>query len=472
MCTSMIRVSDIVHSYRSYHWFNCGRCPSCRQQLASRRTSRIVHHRPKGKTCYFVTLTYQNCYIPYVKFDELVSAVAEIDDKSYSSVCLNVYRDNDVYFDNLSKKHIKKLDAPICKLEFDDFKSLSQLSSLSGIRTKLRYGKYLIDNNRISIAYNRDVQNFFKRLRENYYRKYKQVLDISYFYAPEYGPTAQRFHVHLLIWISSTYSSLQVRNMLLKAWPYAPRFQGKEFCQIALSPWSYVASYVNCDASVSEFLSQNFKLRPSHSLGFGFDEGFSNLSEIINKFQNGCFTYNATRNGSDGNVMSIDVPYPSYVIYRYFPKIKGFSRCSRSTLLHAYANFEKLYKYDRYPDDKRKHLKFLSSAYYQVDGSPTILRAEEFYYMSRRLHRTYDLYYKPLGYNYYDYVNIVVNYIISRQLWLYKQSQSHHSLQENLNEFFNSVDDPNTLPNVIKSTKHYTQIYYEKVKQRKLIQYV
>ena len=48
----------------------CGKCPACLQRKANARAMRIRNHND-GKLCLFITCTYDNRFVPYVKVDDL-----------------------------------------------------------------------------------------------------------------------------------------------------------------------------------------------------------------------------------------------------------------------------------------------------------------------------------------------------------------------------------------------------------------
>lgn len=62
---------------------DCGKCPSCLQKKAAHRANRIRNNVRSGEICLFVTLTYRNEFVPYVR---------EIDVRNQLNV-INVYRD-------------------------------------------------------------------------------------------------------------------------------------------------------------------------------------------------------------------------------------------------------------------------------------------------------------------------------------------------------------------------------------------
>lgn len=108
-----------------------------------------------------------------------------------------------------------------------------------------------------------------------------------------------------------------------------------------------------------------------------------------------------------------------------------------------------------------------------------------------RLFRTYCRYYIPLDINWYDYAEIVIDYLIRRPLEMYKDSQLDDSPTLTTRRFFNLKDiasgtvrnytiaqhirgdipeiyNCNTLPEEVSSTYTLSQQFFNNVKQRKL----
>ena len=67
----------------SWQWVDCGHCSACLQKKANKRTMRIKSAIYPGYVTLFVTLTYRNINIPYIRKDEIKENVPYI----------NVYRD-------------------------------------------------------------------------------------------------------------------------------------------------------------------------------------------------------------------------------------------------------------------------------------------------------------------------------------------------------------------------------------------
>lgn len=434
MCLSKVLVRDLIRVERS-NYFDCGHCPSCLQKKANRRASRIRNHKPEGFTCFFITLTYSHKYVPYVKRQDVYKANDDL--RVCDSVDIPVYR-HYYFHKNAGVSVSKKCERPVGFITVHDLVSHDELSTLAGIRKKSTSKVFRFFEDKISVAFSSDIQKFLKRFRQNIERAYKKRIPVSYYYAPEYGPTTQRFHAHLLLWLPSWFTEQMVRYELVEAWPYADGYRTKDFCEIARNPANYVASYVNSDASVSSVLKTWFPLRPSHSLGFGFDNRYFSFTQVLNSYAHNSFRFPILRVTETGLSVSDYVFYPQRVIYRYFPKVKGFSRCSCSALLHAYAHTEKYFALSPIPCGKTKLGDYLyMSNLIDVFGEPVTMTIKYRDYFVNYLKRTYKQYYQYFGYSYLDAVTLMIDYHVKRSLSFYRLSQEDKSISEALHSFFN-----------------------------------
>lgn len=489
MCLSKVYVRDVIRGRNGSMLpmaFSCGKCPACKQAAADRRSRRIRNHHPKGFYSYFVNLDYSNKYIPYINKSDLYN-YAHVDSYRKGSY-IPIYRNGTI----IGRHYISK------SYDSEDFKSLS------GIRTLLNRSKeiYKYDRNKISICFTPDIQRFFKRFRKILKSRYKVNIPLTYYYAPEYGPTTQRFHAHLLLWLPSFLRLSQVAYYVRKAWSFSDRLSKRKLIEYARNPASYVASYVNCSSDVSSLLQSEFRLRPTHSLFFGFNEDVFSLQKVLEAFRQGRFKYTTVRNTLDRGAEYIDVYYPKYVVDRYFPRIKGFSRLGRDALFYAYLNprqYFNLYKlhspcsyrFVRQIDGSLKKIPgYHCTRFLQRGEFPFIFYGNELEYLANKISRTYEQFYKPLGYNYYDYIDIVISYNDRLATYKYIESQSHYDPFDNILEFFNlqqlldgyvrnetiskylTMDDymrvdPDKLPCEIYRNDALTEKFYSHIKQRK-----
>ena len=93
-----LRKRYIKNVYGKMILVKCGCCPACLQEKAIARTNRIKNtYNADLYIPLFVTLTYKNEFLPYIKLDELT------DCNNFYNTSINVYRDNSIflYFDDV-----------------------------------------------------------------------------------------------------------------------------------------------------------------------------------------------------------------------------------------------------------------------------------------------------------------------------------------------------------------------------------
>lgn len=308
----------------------CGKCPACMQEKACARSNRIRNNVTPGTIALFVTLTFTNEFVPYVKRSDLYSNDFEV----------NVYRNcsGRFIFDRHSKRlRFKKSIGvhPIdrCWIPLSDrlcspANNIDVIKPLKGLKG--------LGSEYIGVSRYKDLQDFFKRLRVILKRHYNYEGEFSYFACSEYGGITYRPHFHILIFIGSSYEEI-FRNAILEAWPFADKRRTAKYIEVAKDAASYVSSYVNSSASVLPLLSSDFfKQKHSASKNFGVVLDCFQLPSILQKIESGNLVY-YRRQKFDGESSTVAVPIPYYVLNRYFPKFKGFSWLSayqlRSVLL-------------------------------------------------------------------------------------------------------------------------------------------
>lgn len=449
MCLSKVRVIDLIHG-RTSSYFPCGHCKSCRQAAADRRSRMIRgHHRPR-MFCYFITLGYAKNCVPYIRLSELNDKYDEFH-AGYNrsdNFIVRIYRDVEIY--KTGRKDRGKLrkspDTVIGYKELSNDVFLvpeyfsDNVISLQPIRFKVKNG-FKYEHDKISVAFNADAKDFFKRLRQNLFRDYGERVQLEYYYAPEYGPTTGRFHIHALVWLPSFLYETQVKHYVAQAWPYASSVRTKQYCQSAKNPASYLASYVNSDANISSFLSENFKLRPSHSLDFGFNESLFGFKNVYDSYKKGHYTYNGVVNTSDGSTTIAALPYPRYVMSRYFPTFKGFGRLTMSTAINVYQNPRKYFALTPSIIHERDDgTTYHQSSICTSQGDLITFTKYEAKHFIKIIEFSYYTYFAPLGYDRYDYAVEVYNYWSQYFGLLYKQSLQDKTPIEQARTFYNLSD--------------------------------
>lgn len=317
----------------SWQWQDCGKCPACQQAKANRRTQRIKNAVYDGYITLFVTLTYRNINIPYIRKDEIKE----------NSATINVYRDCTVrrvrvgsgydiaYKYERKRTIVKKIDC----LENKLFPNITNVKKLPKLRGQS-------DHNKVSVILFKDVQDFEKRLRTNLLRHYGVNKSIYTFKCSEYGPTTQRSHFHLLVSCPQE-SLVQLQSAIVESWPYDSRVSSAKSIQIARNAASYVSSYVNRGADFPTFLD-NKCFRPKHSFSryYGTTSAAFALPEICGAIRRGDLSYNPNDYGTTSVKQS--VMYPQYACNRYFRKFYGYSRLTYDEIVELVANPRKYFE--------------------------------------------------------------------------------------------------------------------------------
>lgn len=433
----------------------CGKCEACQQEKAARRASRIRNNCSFGLIPLFVTLTFTNDYVPYLTYDELDSVTNFFG--VHRSKTHRYYRYNSI---------VK--DAPYSVQDVyieDDFKDT----------TGIRHLKHLKD--KFGVCLYEDVKKFFKRLRINYEREFAKRPLFSYYACTEYGGKSQRPHIHLLLFVPIS-EEKAYRSLILKSWPYADSNRTKQYIEVARNAASYIASYVNCGSSFPKlFKTRLFRQKHSYSKGFGTVLDCFSLASILDKVDKGSLTFSSKSVDQLGNERIVNLPIPEYVLNRYFPRFKGYSRLA--------------------PDEVQgvllspKLLRFSLGKY----GESLDVSEEEARRLTVRLTHAFEDYQSIFpNKNYFDYIidyERVQRCYRSTVLFL---SYADIVAIEDFSDFYTNWSDyefkkvhsisldcirdklspqlcPNRLKDVLRSSERLEDVYHKSCKQRKIINY-
>lgn len=316
MCTHQYR---IINRYTNKELYvKCGKCPACLQEKASYRVSRIKAQDSSDLVTLLVTLTYRRYDCPYVLRDDAYKfAHGDI-------LKLPVYRDyshrkvrqTSTY--DIGYKHTRET-VKLCDIDFVDkvdFKNLKDLAYLKG---------------KIGIAYYPDVQRFIARLRLNLKRNYDYKEPIKTFCVSEYGTKSQRPHFHLLLWCRKGDTEI-LRDAIASSWPFSDIQSFPKSCEESYRASSYVASYVNCGSDFPVFLKKYAKPKHSYSKDFGCNNPLFSVASVLQRFERGHLSFYRTTL-CEGIPKIIECVIPKYIIHRYFPLFKGYTRLSPSSAL-------------------------------------------------------------------------------------------------------------------------------------------
>lgn len=350
MCTNRHEIT--LRSGRKM-FVDCGECPACQQAKANKRAQRIRYNDKNDYVTLFVTLTYDNKYIPYIK---------KSDFPLYGSCSVPVYRDYDVrrvrsFSYRLHKRNKDRLvkdkvvyrdvDRPVGifdSVDFDlSYKNPSNIDLVERFKT-IRYKKNfqtVFHNDKVGILYYPDIQNFFKRLLINYERAYDKKLETSFFYCGEYGAKYARPHYHALIQCKKE-DEQRVRDTILKSWRFSDRRLLQQYIEVAYAASGYVAAYVNTSTYLSPvYFQKSIRPKSCHSKFYGFGHPDHQLGKILEMFHRGTFEHTILVPTKKA-LVARSVLLPRYVLSKYFPKIKGFSKLTSEELASICCNPQKL----------------------------------------------------------------------------------------------------------------------------------
>lgn len=307
----------------SWQYAECGKCPSCQQQKAYKRTQRIKNASYNGYTPLFVTLTYRNCFIPFIRKSDLRK----------DTPFLPVYRDSFARKVRISSDY---------KISYSYKRQLSPISTLDRFKYRLSFSHEQIkqlsflkgehDKDKVGVLYFKDLQDFEKRLRVNLLRHYRIDKPIYTVKVSEYGPTTSRPHFHLIVYVPSE-SVDECTAAIDASWPYDSKKYLTRRVEIAKNAANYVSSYVNRGSDFSQVLSA-LPFRPRHSFSrlLGIQNDTFSLESLCESIRQGNIGYLKLSPCGDGTTRSSFIPFPRYFSDYYFRQFKGYSRLTHSQI--------------------------------------------------------------------------------------------------------------------------------------------
>lgn len=469
---------------------DCGVCPACLQKKAQGRKHRIDATNKKGYTWYFLTLTYENKFLPYIKKSDLKN----------HELRLPVYRDFDRCLYRSTADYglddsPRPLDSPI------DFIDLNEdwYERYARGRIFTASGK----RNAVGVCYYKDVQDFFKRLRVTLQRQFNYNKKFYYYACQEYGETNYRPHSHILLYAPAVDEPI-FREAVDKCWRFDSQLPRK--FEVARCASSYVSSYVNMSSKFPLYLtSKEFKQKHSYSQDFGMDYASFSLPAILSKSSTADLTYNLSV-FVKGTLKQFNLPIPKYVISRYFPLFTGYSRLS-NLAVHDFVKsaitdkplmfFHKAYNiFFQHSCDPVNHL---YSVFYNKDEINRLQPNLRYEKIQTSLKNAYQRYLKlfpyssPYQYAQY-YVNVWQSFNRTKFALWYKNKDGtplleqydnigdifankvyHSGIDEYIrNHFLENGDsyyriDPNSFHQNIVQNNIYENMYFKKLKKRKVI---
>lgn len=471
MCVNQRLITNIYTKKELY--VPCGKCPACLQEKAAHRVSRIQNTKSDAVEVMMVGLTYSRGTAPYILRDE---AYKFSKGKIYN---LQVYRDSSF------RKIRVSSDYKIDYKRTDETVVLQQIPFIGNCSFE-HTNDLAKEPGKVGITYYPDLQRFMARLRLNLKRNFNYNETFKAYCCSEYGSKSHRPHFHILFFIRRGDFEI-MRSAIIASWPFSNLQNFPRAIEKCFRGSSYVASYVNSGSRFSSFLKTYFKPKHSYSKGFGVGNSLFNLPSILHFFDRGTLSFGMQRD-KRGIPTIVNVPFPAYVIHRFFPKFKGYNRISPSA-------FDSVMRGISSGDyEWTNHLLNVCSR--ELD-SPCIYYSEkEFHQFNVMLNNAYQRFidnaperYKSLSFDGYNRLH--------RKIWNLHASTVLRLNMENkdlyLFEKYNNMDyvdwkykhdgvlpvgftehdlnilDPNKYPHTIERTVQFEQSYHDNIKHRRVV---
>ena len=289
---------------------NCGKCKACLIHKAATTTLKVKLESSAHAFCFFITLTYDEDHIPLIH-------------SSYnhdSKIVHCVYPHDNDRFPN----HV-------------DIEYSSHDIDYECLLLKFNHG------NMIPTLCKRDLQLFFKRLRNNLklYHKDEPRVETSfrYFACGEYGPVHYRPHYHILLWFENQETISILQEAISASWTFgninASLSKGKSS--------SYVAGYLNSYCSLPKVLTFA-QTRPFsvHSEKLG-ESVFKGTKDEFYKLD----PRRVVRKSVQLDERNTTVSMWRTLKARYFPLCKDYSRKSAQERTYSYLLYDRVRRWTK-----------------------------------------------------------------------------------------------------------------------------
>ena len=315
----------------------CGKCPACLNKKRTALGLKLHLEELHSKFAYFITLTYDNDYLPLyhcvrsskkVSLDVLPCSQRIIDDFNGDDCTCDILRCSPELLDSFS--------AYSKQIRFHE----------SRIGKTLPYG-----HGKFALLYYRDAQLWIKRVRQFIYRNYGEK--VRYYIIGDYGTKSLRPHWHCLLFFDSSalandfedtihvgtsQSPCECAKFLCSSWKYgicdSKRTNGESYF--------YVSSYVNKSSNFPLILDLLSPQKAYHSQFFG---------EVLSKEElRSCLINNDFDGFRNHSISNSDGSLSDYALWRsyyqrFFPVFSGLSSQDIETTFQLFTSFPKLVKY-------------------------------------------------------------------------------------------------------------------------------
>lgn len=310
----------------------CGCCYSCLKNKSNRDTALVMNIASNFKYCYFVLLSYEDRYLPYLE----MSSVTPLLGGRFFYNFISVDRDLCISTSKGRGRNRVINDVPfgfthsMTSSEYQDIIVKSH-GRYDFLRKSVVYPRFEDCDNRIPYCNTSDCQKFLKRLRFHSKKKYNE--EIRFYAVSEYGPRTYRPHWHLLLFFNSDELSSSIQQFVSESWSY-----GASNCELSRGgSASYVASYVNSSVCLPSLYIQHkeIKARAFHSKGYGVNNVFPSQATIHDFDKMSSILLNGESISVNGKAQQI-YPSRSYK-HTVFPRFTNFVRESTRSSAHLFS---------------------------------------------------------------------------------------------------------------------------------------
>lgn len=316
-------LSECLHPVKVFNKYTndviytpCGYCYSCLKNKSNRDTALAMNIASNFKYCYFVWLSYEDCYLPYME----LKTIDPLDDTRSNYFFSSINRSLRIPVPNGKDRIIEdssfEFAHSMTSSEYQDIIVKSH-GRYDFLRKCVVYPRFEDCDNRIPYCLTSDCQKFLKRLRFHSKDKYNE--EIRFYGVSEYGPRTYRPHWHLLLFFNSDELTSTIQQLVSESWSY-----GRTTCELSRGgSASYVASYVNSNVCLPSLYLQHKEIRARslHSKGYGNNYVFPTQASVHELDKMSSILFNGESISINGKVKQI---YPSRAYkHTVFPRFSN-----------------------------------------------------------------------------------------------------------------------------------------------------
>lgn len=295
----------------------CGKCVCCTTLRSMQLTTKCKLESQCNKYTYFITLTYNNEFIPRCSLETVQGS------KGLSTYVVST-----------------------CERIPDEFGLILNEVDYRYVQCRQLIEKCNLGDSSIGYVSIKDAQLFIKRLRKRIKNE-----TIRYFICGEYGPKTLRPHLHALVWFNDEQTAENLENYVNQSW----KFGFTDVSEVQKDCSSYVASYLNNYCSLPK-VYQSGRCKPFslHSQFLGEKIFQGKHEEVYQLSARDFITRSIQCNGS----LSEFTLWRSIKSY-YYPKCRGYDALTcyeREYLYTIYARFLTRKETHRQPSQLAKEI--------------------------------------------------------------------------------------------------------------------